>query len=87
MSGSLSTTIAVNSLSQEQGGILTHTEKWYVITRQRGANDQDHRAGGRTRVIVEQPIILNEGTDVEKPKAYPDPVHRFVMAFVRCTLQ
>jgi len=32
-------------------------------------NDQDHRAGGPTRVIVEQRIILNEGIDVEKPKA------------------
>jgi len=30
-------------------------------------NDQDHRAGGPTRVIVEKPKTLNEGNDVEKP--------------------
>ena len=30
--------------------------------------DQDHRAGGPTRVIVEQPKTSNEADDVEKPK-------------------
>ena len=30
-------------------------------------NDQDHRAGGPTRLIVEQPKNLTEANDVEKP--------------------
>ena len=31
-------------------------------------NDQDHRAGGTTRVIVDKPRTSNEANDVEKPK-------------------
>jgi hypothetical protein len=31
-------------------------------------NDQDHRAGGTTRVIVDKPRTPNEAHDVEKPK-------------------
>jgi len=30
-------------------------------------NDQDHRAGGPPRVIVEQPKNSSEANDVEKP--------------------
>jgi hypothetical protein len=31
-------------------------------------NDQDHRAGGPTRMTVEKPETLNEANDVEKPE-------------------
>jgi len=31
-------------------------------------NDQDHRAGGPMRVIVEMPKTSNEANDEEKPK-------------------
>ncbi len=42
-------------------------------------NDQVHRAGGPTRVNVEQPKNVNEGNDIEKPKREPAPVQRLVM--------
>jgi hypothetical protein len=41
-------------------------------------NDQDHRAVGPTRVIVEKPNTLNEANDFEKLKGEPDPVYRLV---------
>jgi len=46
-----------------------NTDSFFFTNQLSGRhNDQDHRAGGPTRVIVEKPKTLNEANAVEKTK-------------------